>query len=144
VSKLLKAQQDAKAALGDRMKILGNSVLVERIPPKEIKSQSGLILSAGAEVQRDGIEMNKPILVRVVDTGPGLINDRGELEANVCQPGNIALVGQNSVLWHSTWAGTACSQEQAVGRMLDSQAHHIWADDAAYEEYCAAFQAGLK
>jgi hypothetical protein len=68
VKKFLKA----KEIVQDGVRLIGDVLLVERMPKPEIKLGSGLIAApASNSKQINGVTSNLPIFVRVLLVGPG-------------------------------------------------------------------------
>jgi co-chaperonin GroES (HSP10) len=87
--------------------LTGDTLLVEVMDLKEYQ-KSSIIISSGATKQTNGMEANMPVFVRVLLVGEGFYNDDNETEAPDCCPGDILLVGQNSVVSISQY-GQLCN-----------------------------------
>lgn len=88
----------------EAMTLIGDSLLVERVPIEEKRTSSGLIKSAdfGANHARNSIKTDLPVFVHVVAVGSGYYDDETKepvpLDVKV---GDIVLVGSHSVNWFS-------------------------------------------
>lgn len=83
--------------------LIGDHILVERIPVTEKRTSSGLILSLDSgKDQKNSLSADLPIMVIVVAVGKGYYNDDtgASVPLNV-KPGDIGLVGSVSTKWFS-------------------------------------------
>lgn len=82
--------------------LIGDLVLVERVPFEERKSAGGLILNAGqGEKARSTVKADLPHFVHVLAVGKGYYDEeKGDVPLDVKQ-GDIVLVAPESVRWFS-------------------------------------------
>lgn len=88
----------------DAMALIGDSLLVERVPIEEKRTSSGLIKSAdfGAQSARNNIKTDLPVFVHVVAVGKGYYDDETKEDVPLdVKAGDIILVGSHSVNWFS-------------------------------------------
>ncbi len=86
-----------KAFQGAALDIPGDGLLVEVIKPPEMKTKSGLIL-AESKSHVNNISADLPTFVHVLAVGKGYYDDDGGEDVPLSShPGDIILVGQNSV-----------------------------------------------
>lgn len=89
-----------KQASREDYQLTGSFIIVERIPVEEIKRASGLVMPIGAATQVNSVAANMPTFVHVLAVGEGYYDDvtKESIPLNTA-PGDIILVGQNSVKW---------------------------------------------
>lgn len=80
--------------------LIGNLLMVEKLPIEEIKTTSGLVI-AGFKDQQNSVVASQPVFMRVVAVGEGTINDIGDELPCDTAVGAIILVGDMSVRWLS-------------------------------------------
>jgi co-chaperonin GroES (HSP10) len=101
-SKYLERFQKAKEA-GVFVKdviLTGSFILVEKIPQEEVKTKSGIVLTAsGNNNNVNSISANLPTMVYVLAVGAGHIDEDGNDVPLDVTPGDILMVGSNSVKW---------------------------------------------
>jgi len=104
-SKYLPAFEAAKAEVDESGILTGDLLMVEKIDQPEIKSTGGIILSASVDHrQTNSIGANMPHFVRVLAVGKGFYNEEtGEDVPVEVKPGDIILVGEQSVKWMAHW-----------------------------------------
>lgn len=97
----------------DAFTLIGDFILVERIPDEEIKRKSGLIIpDMTKRTALNTLTGDKPNWVRVLLVGPGYYSQDTDENGNITErtvpldvkPGDIALVSQVSVRYFSTFA----------------------------------------
>jgi co-chaperonin GroES (HSP10) len=138
-SKYLDAIRNAKTAAGEGGFVLpGNLLLVEKLPPAEIKTKSGLIISDTSKMQQNTIAGNAPVQVIVVALGEGF-EDEGESIPLDTSEGDILVVGDHSVKWLSTFPLIGY-QPDTLGLCSEDQTQIRFRGARAYE----AFQKGTE
>lgn len=113
----------------------GDAILVEDVPQPEAKTKSGIVLSAGLKGQIDGVEMNKPLLVRVLLVGEGFYDDTNPEKAIPVDlsPGDIILIGKHDVAWFSTFGPIVTHREIRVGITRESAVKLRFKGGAGYD-----------
>ena len=101
------------------MWLRGDNVLVEKLPPVELKTKSGLILGS-ANTHKGTIADACTEFGIVLMTGPGLIGDDGEDIPLDCQPGDVVLL-PSSTFWYGAFGHIAGYEPYTIGRLRDSQ-----------------------
>lgn len=81
--------------------LYGDTLIVERIPVEEKKTASGLFVGIETKNQINTLASERPMFVRVLSVGVGFYDDDGNEVKVDAEPGNIILVGDNSVKWFS-------------------------------------------
>lgn len=101
---LQKVFTDAISATGEEFELIGNAVIVSRLPKREIKSQSNLVLSTGDYKQQNSFAANQPEFVKVLAVGKGYYNEETNEDVPLeVTPGAVIEVGRNSVNWFSSF-----------------------------------------
>ena len=80
----------------DAYTLTGDMLIVEIIPADEMNSRGGLIIAEDAR-QTKGLSALRPVFARVLMVGEGYYGDGGESIPVEADPGDIILVGKNSV-----------------------------------------------
>jgi co-chaperonin GroES (HSP10) len=100
-SRYLESFKLAKDKASDDYQLYGDTLLVERVPEEEVKTSSGIVLATSIKNQVGTIAENKPFFVHVLAVGPGYYDADGKDVPVSVVPGDIILVGVNSVKWFS-------------------------------------------
>lgn len=129
--------KQAVEAAGDGFLLTGRCMLVERVEV-EMKTQSGLYMASGAG-QRNGVEDNKPFFVYVLAVGAGQYDpETGEdVDIVTAEPGDIIMVGRNSVKWFSTLGATSL-ELNSVGLADEAETQMRWRGPEALERWLKA------
>lgn len=109
-------------ALKDTLVVRGSTIVAELLPPPEIKTAGGLILSTPEDHIRGSMKDNLLHAAKVLATGPGYWNEgRGEYEALEVQAGSIIVLPQYSAQTISFFPGiTRPTQNKLVLVKMDS------------------------
>lgn len=110
--------------------IIGDILLVEKLPNEEATTKTGIILTADKN-QRDGLMTHQPVFVRVISVGAGYTD--AEMDT---KEGDILLVGDNSTRWFSTFAGLPSSNKQ-LGIVRESETQIRFSGTEAFERFKA-------
>lgn len=93
-----KARED-----GHPLTLTGNTLLVERVPQKEIKTASGIVLQAAPELNWNSIANDRPHWAIVLAVGEGYYDDETEKDIPLdVEPGDVILLGKMSASYFST------------------------------------------
>lgn len=114
----------------------GNRLLVEVLPKEELKSQSGLYMSASASDHRTSTNENRADLALVLATGNGYYDE--ETEENVdldIKVGSVILVSRMGLRLYSDFPGIAEYTKETIALTRDSEVHCSWPSIEAYIEY---------
>lgn len=121
--------------LGRKLLILkGDTILVEKLPPVEIKLPSGIIYSDAKSTHKGTMADSVTEFGIVLAVGPGQIFEDGSSYPCDSKPGDVVLLPGN-VMWYSMFGHIAGYQNYTIGRLRDSQVP-IWLTD-----YQMAFEA---
>lgn len=91
-----------KTLPAEAMQLIGDLVLVERVPVEERRTAGGLIMSAGiGEKARSTIKADLPVFVHVLAVGKGYYDEEGKSTPLNVRVGDVILVGAESVRWFS-------------------------------------------
>jgi hypothetical protein len=141
-TKLQRAFKHLQEKCGDCFELVGDYLLVEEIPREEVKSPSGLIVSAPMDkISRvDGMEANRPIFVRVLLVGNGYydtVEEAGEkIEKTIpldVKVDDILLVGRLSVKWLSYFGPLVSSSKNNLGILREGEKQLRFFGDEAYQ-----------
>lgn len=114
--------------------LVGDCLLVEKIPIAERKTKSGLILEAGrGERARETTSSDVPTFVHVVAVGKGYYDDetKQDVPLNV-SVGDIILIGAHSVRWFSDM-DISDYQAYEIGLTREQEIKLRFSGQAAYE-----------
>ena len=142
-SKYLEAFKTAKELAGNFYELYGDALLVERVPEEEVKTSSGLIMSSGKANQIGTIAENKPFFVHVLSVGAGYYDEDGKDVPVSVQPGDIILIGVNSVKWFS-YLEIPNYESFSVGLTRESEIQLKFKGQEAYKKFFEAIGTGIK
>jgi co-chaperonin GroES (HSP10) len=142
-SKYLEAFKFAKEQTVDGYQLYGDSLLVERVPEEEVKTSSGIVLATSVKNQVGTIAENKPHFVHVIDVGPGYYDADGKDVPLSVSPGDIILVGVNSVKWFSHME-IPNYEPFSIGLTREAEIQLKFKGHDAYRKYFEAIHTGLK
>lgn len=114
------------------MMIRGDNVLVERLPPLEVKTKSGLII-AEAKTHKNTVQDTCTEFGLVLATGPGQVFEDGTLAPCDAKPGDVVLLPQGT-FWYGAFGHIADYTPYTIGRLRDGQIP-IW-----FGDYMKAFE----
>lgn len=141
-SKYLKAFKEGAA--GSYYKLSGDFLLVERIPAEEQKTAGGIILNAAPSTQIGSIGANLPTFVHVLAVGEGFYNEDGEDVPLTTKPGDILLVGQQSVKWFPVLPGFAKYEPFSVGISSEQETQLKFEGIEGYDGWINALNRGIE
>jgi co-chaperonin GroES (HSP10) len=107
------------------IQIPADGLLVERIPPEERRTQSGLILPVDVEFKQiNSLQRDVPTFVHVIAVGAGYYNDETKESVPLdSKPGQILLIGITSAKWFSDFLGIKDYSPFDIGFMRESEAN---------------------
>lgn len=133
VSKYFRAFERLRKEYPGIMTLSGDNVLVERLPPVEVRTKSGLILNVETSTHRDSFTDSLTEFGLVLATGPGLWADEGgDIPCNA-KPGDVILL-PSSTFWYSGFGSIANYEAFSIGRVRDGQIP-LW-----FKDYKKAFE----
>lgn len=105
-----------------RLDIIGEFMIVEEVNPQELEvtSKSGLVLT-GSSKNADGFSQNRPTLVHVLAVGAGFVGEEGEGVPLTTQPGDVIMVGSQSVKWLSNFCKIPSTAGARLGITTESE-----------------------
>lgn len=121
------ALRAAEKELGQLLILKGDMLLVEKLPPVEIKSAGGLIIGESKATHKGTMADAATEFGLVLACGPGQIFEDGSIQACDSQPGDIVLLPGN-VFWYSMFGHIANYSNYTIGRVRDAQIP-IWVTD---------------
>lgn len=142
-SKYLNAIQTAVKENPD-YKLYGSCLWVERIPEEEIKTASGIYLAATSTKSQIGtISADKPHFVTILAVGEGHYDEDGKDVPLSVSPGDIVLIGTNSVKWFS-YLEIENYEPYSIGLTLESEIQIKFKGREAYERFFKSVNTALK
>lgn len=123
--------------------LIGNCLIVEKLPPEEIKSASGLIMAKGNQHVRDGLFDNLPAFYKVLLVGSGYYDDDGKTVPLNVQPGDIVLMGQHSVRQLSTFGPIVTDGTTIIGLAREEDISLRFIGEEGYEVVCALLSSNM-
>lgn len=129
-------------SVGDALTIVGDCLLVERLPKKEVKFGS-IIAAPSASKQITGFDSNPPEFVKVLAVGRGYYDDDKNKDVPLdLKPGNIIELGRNSVVWFSSFGTVLDNQKDGTGIGLARESDHRlrFENMEAYNKFMEAFE----
>lgn len=139
---LLNKIETAIKEAAEAVEIVGDVLIVQRLPKPEIKTQGGLVLSAGQQRQVTAFNSNQPEFVKVLAVGKGYYNeDTGADVPLDIKPGYVIEVGKNSVNWFSSFGAIIDNLEAGVGVGLtrDAEARIRFKSEESYNKFMEHF-----
>lgn len=140
--KLIKAFAAASAKAKDAFYLVGDNILVGRLPKQEMKTSSGLIIASGKDKQINAMDSSLPEFVQVLAVGKGFYNEEEKKEVPLeLSPGNIIEVARFSVSWFSAFGLVADSEQAGTGVGITREREYRVKFDTyeAYLEFMAPF-----
>lgn len=114
--------------LGRKLLILkGDNLLVEKLPPVEIKLPSGLVLGEAKSTHKGTMADHVTEFGLVLAVGPGQVFENGESIPCDSKPGDVILLPGNTQ-WYSMFGHIVGYQNYTIGRLRDSQVP-LWLTD---------------
>lgn len=121
--------------LGRKLLVLkGDMMLVEKLPPIEIKMPSGLVYGESKATHKGTMADAVTEFGIVLAVGPGQVYEDGTVQPCDSKPGDVVLLPGN-VMWYSMFGHIAGYANFTIGRLRDSQVP-VWLTD-----YQMAFEA---
>lgn len=115
--------------------LYGDVLIVEEVTAELPKTKSGLVMATGREKQIDGLELNKPVFVRVLAVGAGYYDEEtGEDVPPEVQVGDIVLVGPMSVKWFSYFGNLISTATSRLGLTRESEIQMRFKGQEGYDK----------
>ncbi|GAC1686490.1 MAG: hypothetical protein NVS9B9_08640 [Ktedonobacteraceae bacterium] len=111
----------------DALTLLGDTILIERAPPEERDTHSGITIATEVSTHKDTMEDGATNFGLVLAVGPGYYDDDGDVPLSV-RPGDIVLVDPLAVNWYSQFGGIARYKPYAIGMINQQQLRVIFKD----------------
>lgn len=112
--------------LPGHMILKGDMMLVEKLPPLEMKTKGGLIIGT-ASTHRDTARDTLTEFGVVLAAGPGQIFEDGSLQEPDSKPGDVILL-PGTVTWYSQFGHIQGYDPYSIGRIRDAQVP-LWFKD---------------
>lgn len=145
-SKYLERFKRAKEAgvFGKDVILTGSFILVEKIPQEEVKTKSGLVLTTSGNTNNvNSISANLPTLVYVLAVGAGHVDEEGNDVPLDVAPGDILMVGSNSVKWLPVLEIDGY-QPFEIGLSTENETQIKIAGNDGYDRFIAALNSGAE
>ncbi len=142
-SRYLEAIQAAVAENQDYT-LYGSCLWVERIPEEEVRTSGGIILAQTSSKSQIGtITSDRPFFVYVLAVGAGHYDEDGKEVPLSVEPGNVILIGTNSVKWFS-YLEVDNYEPYSIGLTLESEVQIKYKDKAAHDRFFASVNTAIK
>jgi hypothetical protein len=125
----------AREKYPESFEISGDCCLVAIVPQEDLAPKSAILIASGATKQVNGLEAKRPVLVRVLEVGPGFYKDDGTDEDAGVKPGDTLLVGMNSVSEISQFGKLMNHGRVVLGLCNASERLWRWPGDEAFNAY---------
>lgn len=145
-SKYLERFSSLKGEASDAFILIGDYLLVEQITLEEKKTTSGLILNHGSSMgtHRNSTEADLPVFVYVLAVGSGYYDEEtNEPVDNTVSPGDICLVGRNSVRWFSDLE-VMDYMPYEVGLTREAEIQLVFKGKEGYQKVINCLNSGIK
>jgi len=116
-------------------RLQGARVLIEVLPPKEIKTASGIVLSAPRDHVKVTAESQQHLLGIVLLTGPGYIDSDGNPVDLDVVPGNIVMINELGLRYFSTFPGINDYTKNTLALTSEGDIQMIFPDMDAFLKY---------
>jgi co-chaperonin GroES (HSP10) len=128
----LKEQKDQA---GKKFLLVGDCILVGRVPKRELKTAGGIVLSRGGVRQNNAFDSNLPQFVQVLAVGEGYYdNEKNESIPLDLKPGNIIEVAAHAVRWFSSFGVVPDSEDSGTGVGITRESEYRMKFES-YEDY---------
>jgi hypothetical protein len=131
----LRALGRAREKHSGKFEVTGDTCLVAVIPQDDLAPKSSIIISSGGVRQQNGLEAKRPVLVRVIEVGPGFYDDEGKSVSPGVEPGDILLVGSNSVQEISQYGKLQNHGRVVLGICNAGERMFSWKGEQAFNDY---------
>lgn len=116
-------------------RLQGARVLIEVLPAREIKTASGIILSAPKDHVKVTAESQQHLLGVVLLTGSGYVDsDNNPIPMDV-EVGNVVMLNELGLKYFSTFPGIANYTKNTLALTSESDIQMIFPNQEAYEKY---------
>lgn len=113
----------------------GARILLEMLPQKEIKTASGLVLSAPKDLSKFSADSQRAALGVVLLTGSGYLdNDGNPIDVDV-KVGNVVLVNDLAMRSYSSFPGIEDYVNNSIAMTSEADIQMVFPDMAAFEAY---------
>lgn len=131
--------------LSEHFTLIGDYILVEQITLEERKTTSGIILNHGTQSgYKNTSEMDLPVFVHILSVGQGFYDeDTGDTVENTVKPGDICLIGRNSVRWFSDLE-VKDYMPYEVGLTKESEIQLVFKGKEGYQKVIGHLNSGIK
>jgi co-chaperonin GroES (HSP10) len=131
----LRALAKAREQHKEKFEITGDTCLVAVIPQDDLAPKTAIIMSSGGVRQTNSLEAKRPVLVRVIEVGPGFYDDEGKSVGPGVEPGDILLVGSNSVQEISQYGKLQNYGRVVLGICGAGERMFSWKGEQAFNDY---------
>ncbi len=118
----------------------GDRLMLEVLPPPEVKSNGGIIIQGSAN-QVNSSAAEQPTLAVVLKVGAGYSNEDGEVEPLELQPGNVVLISEMGLKYYSSYPGLQDFTPKKLALSRESEVHMYWDSIDAFLAYASKLNA---
>ena len=116
-------------------RLQGARVLIEVLPAREIKTASGIILSAPKDHVKVTAESQQHLLGIVLLTGAGYVDSENNPIPMDVEVGNIVMINELGLKYFSTFPGIANYTKNTLALTSESDIQMIFPNQEAYDKY---------
>lgn len=144
-SQYFKAFEAVRESLKDAMLLTGNLLIVEKASVEEIKTQTGIVIASSLDKKSiNDIDANLPDFVHILAVGEGYYDDEDNKDVPLdSKPGDVALVGRNSVKWFSTF-GVLGYKRDTIGVVTEDQVQLRFKGYNGFQQFINALNEQVK
>lgn len=113
----------------------GNRVLLEILPKREIKTASGLIISAPSDHVKITADATQAVMAIVLLTGEGYVDEDGNPVDMDVKPGNVVMVNEFGIKTFSTFPGLLDYTKNTLAMTSESEIQVSFPSMEAFERY---------
>jgi co-chaperonin GroES (HSP10) len=131
--------------LKDHFILYGDNLLVEILPEtdEEIKTKSGLVMATVDKQKLGSVNSEAPVFARVLHAGQGFYDTDGKTLPLDSRPGDIIVVGANSVIAPSRFGKIPMTKEVRLAFVSESAVMMRFQWQTGYDKVMQILQEGL-
>lgn len=102
-------------------KLNGSRLLVEVLPPKEIKSAGGLVLSSNSDTHKATADSYRAVLAVVLMVGEGYVDEAGAAMEMETKVGDIVMLNDFGMRYYSQFPGLDDYTKNKIAMTTESE-----------------------
>jgi hypothetical protein len=129
----------SKANAIEGVKLIGNTLIVEKIKLPEPTTKSGLVMATEVSSYKETFYTKQLNFVRILATGAGYFDDdTGKDVPLMVRPGNIAVVDPANIRYFSRFGLATSVPPDTVGFTTETSVQMVFDSEEAFKAYFAA------